>query len=55
VVKPGSGVGRGRIKSGARVTHDELDVPVLASHRHGKLPSMAMPDGIGACLLGNAQ
>jgi hypothetical protein len=32
----GAGMRGGRVESGAGVAHGQLDVPVLAGHRHGK-------------------
>ena len=45
----------GRIEAGAGIADGKLDVPVLAGHGHGKPAGVAVPDGVGACLLGDAQ
>ncbi len=55
VGQPGAGARGGRIESGAGVAHGQHGVPVLAGHRHGKQAGVAVPDGVGACLLGDAQ
>ena len=52
---PEPGLRGGRVEAVAGVAHGQLDVPVLAGHRHGQAARVAVPDGVGARLLGDAQ
>ena len=55
VREPGSGVPGSRVEAGPFVADDEFRVPVLAGQRHGQLAYLAVPDGVRARLLGDAQ
>ena len=55
VGQPGAGVRGGRVEAAAGVADGQLDVPVLAGQGHGQAAGAAVPDGVGAGLLGDAQ
>lgn len=55
VDQPGAGVWRGGIEAGAGVAHGELNVPIPSSRGHCQPAGVAVPDGVGECLLGDAQ